>query len=161
LGVFLYKSMRPKVSFQSKLREVLPSSQPILPAPDTTSIIHFEGPLFFANASYLEDIITAKLAEKPSPEHIILSASGINYIDSSGAEALELVIEKVQAKGVFFSICAANPTVKTVLDQAHLIDKIGEERIYTSAEEALSKTQNISAYPVDVPTLTSTPLRAG
>lgn len=139
LGMFLYKSMRPNVSFLS--RSQTPSHR------DTTltglenckniSVIQFEGPLFFANASFLEDIVTEKISENDSLKHIVLSAGGINDVDCSGAEALELVIEKVQAKNIEFSICSANKTVLAVLQKAHLLEKIGTDHIYATAEEAL------------------------
>jgi anti-anti-sigma factor len=139
LGMFLYKSMRPNVSFLS--RSQTPSLR------DTTltglenckniSVIQFEGPLFFANASFLEDIVTEKISENGSLKHIVLSAGGINDVDCSGAEALELIIEKVQAKNIEFSICSANKTVLAVLQKAHLLEKIGTDHIYATAEEAL------------------------
>ncbi|KAF1075061.1 SulP family inorganic anion transporter [Halodesulfovibrio sp. MK-HDV] len=139
LGMFLYKSMRPNVSFLS--RSQTPSHR------DTTltglenckniSVIQFEGPLFFANASFLEDIVTEKISENDSLKHIVLSAGGINDVDCSGAEALELIIEKVQAKNIEFSICSANKTVLAVLQKAHLLEKIGTDHIYATAEEAL------------------------
>jgi len=139
LAMFLYKSMRPNVSFLSRSQK-----QPHRGATITgltnckdVSVIQFEGPLFFANASFLEDIVTEKIAENASLKHIILSAGGINDVDCSGAEALELVIEKLHANNIEFSICSANKSVMAVLQKAHLLEKIGTDHIYATAEEAL------------------------
>ncbi|MCT4536048.1 SulP family inorganic anion transporter [Halodesulfovibrio sp.] len=147
LAMFLYKSMRPNVSFFSRTPEQTHTDTAIseLEHCKDTSVIQFEGPLFFANASFLEDIVTEKITENASLKHIILSAGGINDIDCSGAEALELSIEKAHAHGITFSLCSANRTVLAVLQRAHLLEKIGTENIYATAEQALCNQHGFTA----------------
>lgn len=153
LAMFLYKSMRPNVSFLSRTLNKTQRDTSItgLEHCKNTSVIQFEGPLFFANASFLEDIVTEKITENESLKHIILSAGGINDVDCSGAEALELIIEKVHANNITFSLCAANNTVITVLQKAHLLEKIGTEHIYASAEDALYNEHRAIHSPEDEP----------
>ena len=86
LTVFLYKSMRPRVAFLSRsedeaLRCV--TTHALEECPYVT-LVRFDGPLFFANASYLEDTITEMIRSKEGLNHILLVSNGINDIDSSG-----------------------------------------------------------------------------
>ena len=143
LAMFLYKSMRPNVSFLSRSQKQPQRGATItgLTNDKDVSVIQFEGPLFFANATFLEDIVTEKITENASLKHIILSAGGINDVDCSGAEALELVIEKLHANNIEFSICSANKSVIAVLHKAHLLEKIGTDHIYATAEDALGTKQ--------------------
>ncbi|MCG8532294.1 MAG: SulP family inorganic anion transporter [Desulfovibrionales bacterium] len=137
LGVFLYKSMRPNVSFLQRDMAVRTHPTERNFEDNTVSVIQFEGSLFFANASFLEDIVTEKMVENDKLQRIILAACGINDVDASGAEALELIIDKVQSQNIIFSVCAMNSTMEHVLDSAHLLDKIGRENIYQTIQEAL------------------------
>lgn len=139
LIVFMYKSMRPNVAVLSRAEDKTLRDATLLGLEKCkfVSLIRFEGPLFFANASFLEDKVTEKITGNDKLKHIVLSASGINDMDSSGAEALELIIDKVRAKGIDFSLCSANETVLKILERAHLLDKIGKDHIYTTIEEAV------------------------
>ena len=62
-------------------------------------MIRFEGPLFFANASYLEDKITDRMLSKKTLKHIVIVANGMNDIDASGEEVLSLVVATVRSAG--------------------------------------------------------------
>jgi MFS superfamily sulfate permease-like transporter len=138
--VFLYKSMRPKVvdlslDVDRALHDAVASG---LRECRYIDVIRFDGPLFFANASYLEDQIRNRRQSKKDLKHIIISAGSINDIDSSGEEALSLTVDRVRSAGIDISLSAVNRSVMKVLKQTHLIIKIGEDHIYPSIEEAIN-----------------------
>jgi MFS superfamily sulfate permease-like transporter len=138
--VFLYKSMRPKVVDLSLgadrvLHDCVASG---LEECRYIDVVRFDGPLFFANASYLEDQIRNRRRTKKKLKHIIISSSGINDIDASGEEALSLTIERVRSAGIDISLSGVNRSVLNVLERTHLIVKIGEDHIYPTVEEAIS-----------------------
>jgi MFS superfamily sulfate permease-like transporter len=90
ISVFLYKSMKPKIALlarheDSSLRCVETHS---LQECEYISVVQFEGTLFFANSSYLEDSIRSIIEKKTNLRHIILVADGINDMDASGEETL-------------------------------------------------------------------------
>jgi MFS superfamily sulfate permease-like transporter len=150
LGVFLYKSMRPKVA---KLAMDKDSS---LQCVDTSVLdeckyiatIRFDGPLFFANASYLEDQVTEIMRSMPDLRHIHISASGINEMDASGEEALSLLVERVRSTGKGISFSGVKERVLDVMKRTHLLEKIGEENIYSTLEGAIKGLYN-SVHPHD------------
>lgn len=142
LAVFLYKSMRPRVvalanSDDDVLRD---ASLHGLRECAHMAVVRFDGPLFFANASFLEEQIARRLREKKDLNHLILVCNGINDIDASGEEALSLVVETVRSAGVDISLSGINEAVLAVLKRTHLYEKIGKENIYSNTEKALCQT---------------------
>jgi len=138
--VFLYKSMRPKVvdlslGTDQALHDCVAGG---LEECRYIDVVRFDGPLFFANASYLEDQIRNRRRTKKELKHIVISASGINDIDASGEEALSLTVERVRSAGIDISLAGLNRAVLNVIKRTHLIVKIGEDHIYPTVEEAIS-----------------------
>ncbi len=139
LAVFLYKSMRPNVSTLSRHDDESLKNSVLhgLKECQYIDMIRFEGPLFFANASYLEDKITDRMIGKKSLKHIVIVANGMNDIDASGEEVLSLVVSTVRSAGLDISFCGVNETVMAVLERTHLIEKIGRDHIYSTMEKAI------------------------
>ena len=139
LGVFLYKSMRPRVVFLSRsedeeLRCVTTHDLQECPY---VSLVRFDGPLFFANASYLEDTITEMLRTKEGLSHILIAANGINDIDSSGEETLSLLVDRVRSSGIDISMSGVNEAVMEVFARTHFLAKIGEDHIFPTLEKGI------------------------
>ncbi len=146
IGVFLYKSMRPKVvdlslDVDRTLHDAVASG---LEQCRYIDVVRFDGPLFFANASYLEDQIRNRRRQKKELKHIIISAGSINDIDSSGEEALSLTVDRVRSAGIDISLSSVNRSVMKVLRQTHLIVKIGEDHIYPTIESAINAVHGIT-----------------
>jgi MFS superfamily sulfate permease-like transporter len=138
--VFLYKSMRPKVvdlslDVDRALHDAVASG---LEQCKYIDVVRFDGPLFFANASYLEDQIRNRRRTKKRLKHIIISAGSINDIDASGEEALSLTVDRVRSAGIDISFSAVNRSVMKVLTRTHLNAKIGEDHFYPTIEAAIS-----------------------
>ena len=139
LAVFLYKAMRPRVSSLSR------HADEGLRAYDAhglmkckhIDLIRFEGPLFFANASYLEDEINNRIMNQKDLNHIIIAANGINDIDASGEEALALIIDRLRSAGYGISFSGINESVMDVFKRTHLLENIGLHNIYPTMEKAI------------------------
>ncbi|MBU1397278.1 MAG: STAS domain-containing protein, partial [Proteobacteria bacterium] len=139
LGVFLYNSMRPKVASLSRHEdEALRDSAAFgLKQCEFIDMVRFDGPLFFANASYLEDKITERLMTKKNLKHIVIVCNGINDIDASGEETLSLLVDRTRSGGVDISFSGVNETVMNVFKNTHLLEKIGLDHIYPTMEKAV------------------------
>ena len=123
LLVFLYKSMRPSVSSLARDRDnaLRDASVHRLGQCRFIDLIRFEGPLFFANATYLEDKITERLRARKELRHLIIASNGINDMDATGAEALSLIVDTVRSSGVDISFSGVNDRVMEVLERTHLL----------------------------------------
>ncbi len=144
--VFLYKSMRPKIvdlslDVDRTLHDAVASG---LEECRYIDVVRFDGPLFFANASYLEEQIRNRRRSKKDLKHIIISAGSINDIDSSGEEALSLTVDRVRSAGIDISLSSVNRSVMKVLRQTHLIVKIGEDHIYPTIENAINAVHEMT-----------------
>jgi anti-anti-sigma factor len=139
LAVFLYKSMRPRVASLSRSHDDALRCADEFGLAECThiAVVRFDGPLFFANASFLEDKITDKMMANDKLKHIILVANGINDMDASGEEALSLLVDRVRSGGVDLSLSGVNEQVMAVLKRTHLLEKIGEDHIHSTMETAL------------------------
>jgi len=139
LGVFLHKSMRPKVISLSRhhddsFRAALIHDLAVCKYMD---VVRFDGPLFFANASYLDDQINERLRAKKHLRHVIIVSNAISEIDASGEETLSLLVDRVRSAGVEISFSGVNEAVVAVLERTHLIERIGRENIYPTMERAI------------------------
>ncbi len=139
LVVFLYKMMRPTVTSLSRhddegLRDAVEHG---LKQCEYVDLVRFDGPLFFANASYLEDKINDRMQQQKNLKHIIIVANGINDMDASGEEILSILVDTVRSGGVDISMSGVNESVMAVLERTHLINKIGRDHIYPTMEKAI------------------------
>ncbi len=139
LLVFLYKSMRPTVVSLSRHEEgaYRSSFDHQLAECKYVDLVRFDGPLFFANASYLEDKINDRLMNKKDLRHIVIAANGVSDMDASGEETLTLLIERVRSAGVDISLSGVNEVVMEVLKRTHLLEEIGEDHIFPTMEQAV------------------------
>ncbi len=101
------------------------------------SMVRFDGPLFFANASYLEDQIMDLMLNKKDLKHIVIVSNGINDIDASGEEILSLLVDRVRSAGIDISLSGVNESVMKVLRRTYFPEKIGEDHIYSTMEKAI------------------------
>jgi len=153
MAVFLYKSMRPVVATLSMHEDkVLKSAEHYrLKGCRHIAVIRFNGPLFFANASYLDDQVTKFRNERSDLRFILLEASGINDMDASGEEALALLVDRVRAAGIGFAISSVNSSVMAVLKRTHLVPRIGAENMYPDLKSAVDAIVDIVHLSPDLP----------
>ncbi|RLB18758.1 MAG: sodium-independent anion transporter [Deltaproteobacteria bacterium] len=140
LLVFLYKSMRPKVASLSRQEDMALRDADAFGLKECQymALVRFDGPLFFANASYLEDRITELMRTKPRLKHIVIVSNGINDMDASGEEALSLLVDRVRSADIDISLSGVNESVMKVLRRTHFLEKIGEDHLYPTMEAAIS-----------------------
>ncbi len=140
VGVFLYKRMRPTVVSLSRAEDqALRCAQTFqLQECRFIAMIRFDGPLFFANASYLEDKIMEIMQTKTELKHIVIVSNGINDMDASGEETLSLLVDRVRSAGVDISLSGVNEAVMSVFKRTHFPEKIGEDHIFPTMEKAIN-----------------------
>ncbi len=139
LIVFLYKSMRPRVAalamgpdgtFHDARHFHLERCKRI-------AVIRFDAPLFYANASLLEDQITEQRRSMPVLKHIIIACDGMNDIDTSGEQTLSLIVDRIRSAGLKISFTTVHSNVLDVWRKTHLFSKIGDENIYPTLIDAI------------------------
>jgi SulP family sulfate permease len=117
MTIFLYKSMRPVVTSLSLNEEkVLKSADYYrLKGCRHISVVRFDGALFFANASYLDEQVLKFRNEQPDLRYILLDARGINDMDASGEEALAMLVKRIRSAGMGFAVCGVKGQILDVM----------------------------------------------
>lgn len=141
VAVFLYRRMHPNVSTLAMSNDgVLGCTiDHGLRVCSHIAVIRFDGTLFFANASYLDEQVFRIRTANPALKFILLVADGINDIDASGEDALSLLVDRVRRAGIGFAMCRVKGEVMAVIERTGLADKIGREMIYAGEEAALKE----------------------
>jgi SulP family sulfate permease len=100
------------------------------------SVIRFDGSLFFANATYLENQIMNVLATKNKTKYIIIDAQSINFIDSSGVETLINIQKELHESGKEILFVRIKEDILEVIKKTELYKKI-HHKIYDSRTSAI------------------------
>ena len=140
MSVFLYKSMRPVVASLSLNEEnVLTCAEHYrLKGCRHIAVVRFDGALFFANASYLDEQVLRFRTERPDLRYVLLDARGINDMDASGEEALAMLCKGMHSAGLGFAMCGIKGQVVAVMDRTGLTHQIGKENIYADSKSAVA-----------------------
>ena len=141
LGLFLFRTMRPKVIMlgvdengilHSAKRYNLPKLHPQITA------IRFDGQLYFANVSYFEESILYLIGNDPDLKHILVVGDGINGLDASGVDMLKNLMERLRQNKVGISFCNLKSVVLDVVQRTGLLEIIGEDNLYASVKDAVA-----------------------
>lgn len=141
LVLFLWRTSRPhlavvgRVGHSESFRNVRRHEVTTHPA---VLAIRIDESLYFANTKYLEDALLNKIADQPAVEHLLLVASGINYVDASAVETLRELIERLHDADVGFYLADVKGPVLDQLDRAGLIGELGEDHVFLSTHEAMT-----------------------
>ncbi|VYT69498.1 STAS domain-containing protein [Clostridium tertium] len=104
-------------------------------------VIYFTGPLFFATAEKFKNEILSINDAKI----IILSMRGVPLIDTSALQALADIVEEGRNKDCTFMLCGLQQQVKDIIDKAGFEEKLGNNMIFWSADEAIKKAEDLIA----------------
>ena len=96
-------------------------------------IAYLTGAIFFA----VVDKLVKQLGKQDSAEALILSMRGVPMIDLSGIEAMIDLVRELEANGTEVYLTSVQPKVLEEMRRGGLIDLIGEEYVFQSAEQAI------------------------
>jgi ABC-type transporter Mla MlaB component len=68
----------------------------------------------------------------------VLDTQAMVDIDTSGAEVLHQVLSRLAERGVTVAISRANAALAALLAQYHLLDLIGDNRLYPTNRHAIA-----------------------
>jgi sulfate permease, SulP family len=110
-------------------------------APDTSGIIiyRFGAPLYFANANFFEEEVEKLVTQAATPvKWFVLDAEAMVDIDTTGEEVLHQVLRWLANRGVTVAVSRANQPTSALLAHYHLMELIGENRLYPTNRHAIA-----------------------
>jgi SulP family sulfate permease len=165
LGLFLYRSMRPRVAVLSRyvdgtLRDAAVHNLKTCP---NIAVLRFDGQLYFANAGYFENVVLEQEALQPELRYLIIDAAGINQIDATGEEVLGHLARRLREQGIELLVAQMKKQFMDTLRRTGLIHQMGEERFFARVQDALEYAwerlgqDHAASCPLHVAEFSSTP----
>jgi high affinity sulfate transporter 1 len=155
---------RTRITAQPKLEVLgrIPSTTswtPLSADPDATPVpavlvVLFSTPLWYANAVHFGTEIRAAVANPADPPRlVVLDTIGMNDIDFTGCRVLSEVISDLQAAHITVGIARAGTDLMNTMTRNGIVDAVGADHIFDSANEAVV---GLSAVMPDLPNVPDT-----
>ncbi|WP_187276478.1 SulP family inorganic anion transporter [Parahaliea maris] len=141
LGMHLYRSSRPHMAVIGEVpgtghyRNV--DRHEVLKRSDLLQV-RIDESLYFANASYVEDRLMARVDSLPELRHVVLLCAAINEIDLSALEVLESINEQLADRGVSLHLSEVKGPVMDLLRSTHFLQALSG-RVFLSHHDAVSR----------------------
>ena len=108
-------------------------------------ILKFDAQLFFGNIEFFKQLVFDAV-EKNSKKikGFIINARSINYIDSTAAEELVVIIKKLQKKDIRVMIVGAIDPSRDIIINSKLIDVLKRQNLFVTSGDATNSFDGIS-----------------
>lgn len=105
---------------------------------DDILIFRYDSPLYFANVEHFEETLASRMEyHEQHLKLVILDASAINSVDSTGMHTIEKLIIYLNEKGVELYIAGAIGPVRDKLKLCGVIESMGENRFFFDVSDAI------------------------
>ncbi|MEX1081139.1 MAG: SulP family inorganic anion transporter, partial [Halofilum sp. (in: g-proteobacteria)] len=109
-----------------------------LPECPQLKVIRIDGAVFFGSAQSIAETL-GQLVEGPDArDHLLIVGSGINYIDTAGAQVLIAAARQREARGGGLYICSLRMEPRTFLHDSGYADELGRQNLYATKGEAIA-----------------------
>lgn len=157
LGIVIYRNSKPHIAVLGRLPESdnyrnLSRFPEAIDYPDML-IVRFDSQLYFGNSTYFTESMERMVAEKGKDlKVIILDASNINDVDSTGIDAFNELLHNLHKQDIHMYIASAIGPVRDILYTHGLMQKIGLEHQFLNIPDAVDyyearKNQGIALAP--------------
>lgn len=140
LVLYLRQTSRPKL--RSRVPDVDSPARKFIDARGKVEcpqlkLLRLDGSIFYGAVSHINEQFRQVERETPEQVHVLLVATGINFIDVAGAEWLGSEAAHWKERGGGLYLLRPKQSVIDVLERGDFIDVIGRENIFTSRTVAI------------------------
>jgi sulfate permease, SulP family len=114
------------------------ATDPTLPECPQLKIARIDGSLFFGAVSHVQETINDMAEANPGQKHLAIVASGINFVDISGAEFLANEAQRRRRHGGDLWLIRVKAPVRDALEDGGYLDEIGANHVFQSKGEAIA-----------------------
>jgi SulP family sulfate permease len=144
----LFRSSKPHIAILGKLPESINYRNidrfESAKEPEDILVIRFDDQLYFGNASYFQETIQELVNERASkPKMVLLDASSIHDMDSTGSHTLEEMQKYLNNKGIIFYISGMIGPVRDFATKCGIIERIGEQKYFLNIHEGVTHFKNM------------------
>jgi MFS superfamily sulfate permease-like transporter len=152
LLIVLYRSSQPRLSILGKIPHHEAYGD-VTENPDSEQfpgilILRPNVPLYFANANLMHSQIRKLVLANSQPlQAIILDLGASEDVDVAVTDMLEVLIEELAQDDIRFILANTKSSTLTQLENAELIERIGDNNIYLRIQEAVENIEGIDKIP--------------
>ena len=99
---------------------------------DGIVVIRLDSPLFWANASEINDQVLATLAEHPDARVVLLDLEATSQLDTTSIDMLEGLLSRLRERGVDLYLVRVFYRARLTLARAGFDERLGEGRMWHS-----------------------------
>jgi sulfate permease, SulP family len=140
LVTYLHRTSRPRMLVRvpdPSLPERKFNTDPALPECPQFKIVRIDGSLFFGAINHVRETLRDFGEQDPRQKHLMVVASGMNFVDVAGAEYLAQEARSHRKLGGGLYFYRIKPGACEALTRGGFRDEIGAENMYMSKTEAL------------------------
>jgi high affinity sulfate transporter 1 len=100
-------------------------------------VYRYDSPLFFANASNFKRRALEAVDDNGELEWMLLNFEANVHIDLTSVDALEELREELERRGITLALARVKHEMHDELEQAGLIDKIGDDHVFDTLPTAV------------------------
>jgi SulP family sulfate permease len=121
---------------QSHGRQMI--ADPNLPTCPQLGIVRIDGSLFFGAVDHVQNTLQAFSETYPEQKHLLIIASGINFIDVAGAEMLVHEAHRRRQHGGNLYIARMKKDPRHMFARGRYLQQFGEENVFASKADAIA-----------------------
>lgn len=114
------------------------NDKPLMDVPNHVSVFEFSGPMFFAVADQISNIIV-----KPGITCIILRMRSVTSLDTDAIRSFEALVKKCENRGAVVIMSHVNSQPAKAMKKAGLYDLIGKENFCPDISSAMRRATEI------------------
>ena len=140
LLLYLKRTSQPSVDDVKPVPGQMPpafSAATALPDCPQLKIVRINGSIFFGAVNHLQESMQAIDAQNPAHVHVLLVASGINFVDLGGAQWLAQEAQRRRALGGGLYIFHMKDEPLAMLRKSGAFDAIGAENFFTLGDDLM------------------------
>ena len=155
--LFLYRSAYPHIAQLGKIkghhefRNVTRFKD--LETWDGIVILRVDAPLSFINIQEIKDYILQLATEAKTIQNIIIDAGPVSHIDITASEVLHTLLEELKKHNIRLILCDVIGPVRDTMKITGLTERIGNENLFLSLNEALDNALSNTKDPYTKVTL--------
>jgi SulP family sulfate permease len=108
-----------------------------LPDCPQLKIVRINGSIFFGAVNHLQEAMQAIDTQNPAHVHVLLVASGINFVDLGGAQWLAQEAQRRRALGGGLYIFHMKDEPLAMMRKSGAFDAIGKENFFTLGDDLM------------------------
>ena len=133
LMLYLSRTSRPRivdVKPDPAEHSYLFTAQSGLPDCPQIKIVRVNGSIFFGAVDHVQRILQEIDTAKPTQKHLLIDATGVNFIDVAGAEMLALEAKRRRRLGGGLYLYRVNEEVRKLLERGGYLEDIGKDNLF-------------------------------